>query len=81
MALDGFLITCKQVLKCREILEELVANNSIKFLGVPGHFNFLGDEKADILANRGSKGLRATYCSERYAQLPSGGATKGLEEK
>ena len=29
MALDGFLITSKEFLECRELLEELAVNNSV----------------------------------------------------
>ena len=37
MALDGFLITSKEVLKCRELLEEVAVNNSVNLLWVLGH--------------------------------------------
>ena len=47
MALDGFLITSKEVLKCRELLQELADNNLVNLLLVPGHANIRGNEKAN----------------------------------
>ena len=35
MTLYGFLITSKEVLKCRELLEKLAINNSVSLLWVP----------------------------------------------
>ena len=37
MTLDGFLITSKDFLKYRELLEELTVNNSVNLLWVPRH--------------------------------------------
>ena len=37
MALDGFLITSKEVLKCRELMEERAVNNLANLLWAPGY--------------------------------------------
>ena len=63
MALDRFLITSKEVLKCRELMKELTVNNSVNDLWVLGHSNILANEKSDRLVNKGSKGVKATHCS------------------
>ena len=63
MALDGFLTTLKEVLKRIELLEDLALYNSVNLLWIPRYQNILGNEKADRLANRGSKGVWATPCS------------------
>ena len=63
-ALDGYLVRLREVLRCRELLEELSRANSIRLLWIPGHSGVVGndDEAADRLANRGAKGVRARRC-------------------
>ena len=66
MTLYGFHITSKDVLKCRELLDQLAVNNLVYLFLVPGRSNILGNEKADRLENKGSEGVRATYCRSFY---------------
>ena len=60
--MDGYLVRSREVLRCRELLEVLSRANSMRLLWVPGHFGVVGNEKADRLANREAKGVRARRC-------------------
>ena len=62
-ALDGYLVRSREVLRCRGLLGELSRANSVSLLWVPGHSGVIGNEKADRLANRGTRGIRSTRCS------------------
>ena len=62
-ALDGYLVRSREVLYCRELLGELSRANSVKLLRVPGRSGVVVNEKADRLAIRGIRGVRATRCS------------------
>ena len=62
-ALDGYLVRSREVLRCRELPGELSRANSVRLLWVSGHSEVVGNERADILANRGTKSVRATRCS------------------
>ena len=62
-ALDGYLVRSREVLRCRGFLGELLRANSVSLLCVPRHLGVIGNEKADRLANRGARAVRATRCS------------------
>ena len=62
-ALDGYLVRSREVLRCRGLLGELARANSVSLLWVPGHWGVIGNEKADRLANRGARAVRATWMS------------------
>ena len=59
-ALDGYLVRSREVLCCRELLGELSRANSDRLLWVSWHSG--GNEMADRLANKRTKGVRATRC-------------------
>ena len=62
-ALGGYLVRSREVLYCREPLGELSRASSVKLLRVPGRSGVVVNEKADRLAIRGIRGVRATRCS------------------
>ena len=62
-ALDGHLVRSREVLRCRKLLEALSRANLLRLLWVPGQSGVVGNEKADRLANRDTKGIRATRCN------------------
>ena len=53
-ALDGYLVRSREELRCRGLLGELARANSVSLLWVPRHSGVIGNEKADMLANRGA---------------------------
>ena len=63
MALSCTSIYSKEVLHCIEILMALARNNAVTLIWVPGHVGIWGNEKADRLARRGARRVRATQCS------------------
>ena len=54
------------MLRCNELLEVLSRANTVRLLWVPGHSGVVGNEKADRLANRGAKGVRADAVAWAY---------------
>ena len=63
MDLSCISIYSKEVLHCTEILTALARNNAVTLIWVPGHVGIRGNEKADRLARRGARRVRATQCS------------------
>ena len=44
-ALDGYLVRSREVLRCRQLLEELSRANSVRLLWVPGHSGVVGNKR------------------------------------
>ena len=63
MALSCTSIYSKEVLHCIDILTVLARNNGVILIWVSGHVGIRGNEKADRLAGRGARRVRATQCS------------------
>ena len=63
MALNCTSIYSKEVLHCIDILAVLARNKAGTLIWVPGHVRIRGNEKADRLAGRGARRVRATQCS------------------
>ncbi len=54
-AISGYKIQSSVILNCREKLQSLAENNSVKLVWVPGHSNIQGNEMADSLAKAGAE--------------------------
>ena len=63
MAFSCTSIYSKEVLHCIDILTALAHNQAVTFIWVPEHVGIRGNEKADSLAGRGVRRVRATQCS------------------
>ena len=62
-ALHGYMVRLREVLRCRGLLGELARANSVSLLWVPEHSGVIGNEKADRLANREARAVKAARCS------------------
>ena len=75
--LDQHIISSKMVLDVIGILNSLGSNNSVELHWVPGHQGFLGNERADALANIGSNS--APIGPEPFIALGKGHFLKQVE--
>ena len=54
-AIGGLRVTAHTVLTCRDALSKLVSHSNVVTLHwVPGHYDVMGNERADLLAREGS---------------------------
>ncbi|MEL7522491.1 MAG: ribonuclease H family protein, partial [Cyanobacteria bacterium J06553_1] len=54
-AIGGLRVTASTVMTCRDVISQLVSrNNVVTLYWVPGHYDVLGNERADSLAREGS---------------------------
>uniref|UniRef100_A0ABD2WBT4 RNase H type-1 domain-containing protein n=1 Tax=Trichogramma kaykai TaxID=54128 RepID=A0ABD2WBT4_9HYME len=56
-ALDSRTVTSRLVWECKKALGALAAKNKVRLMWVPGHMGIRGNEKADRLANLGSRNI------------------------
>ena len=68
-AIGGLRVTASTVMTCRDAISKLVShNNAVTIYWVPGHFDVMGNERADLLAREGSN--RPPYGPEPLVPIP-----------
>ncbi|MEL7520088.1 MAG: reverse transcriptase domain-containing protein, partial [Cyanobacteria bacterium J06553_1] len=68
-AIGGLRVTASTVMTCRDAISQLVScSNVVTIHWVPGHFDVMGNERADLLAREGSN--RPPYGPEPLVPIP-----------
>ena len=68
-AISGLRVTARTVLTCRDTLSTLVSHsNAVTLHWVPGHYDVMGNERADLLAREGSN--KPPYGPEPLVPIP-----------
>lgn len=78
-AIGSCIVSSKLVKACREKVEKLSQENSVRICWVPGHSDFEGNEEADRLAKLGSDDL--TIAISRDARPPLSYKKRKIEEQ